>query len=142
MSPQGPTRRQLLAASVPSIVVDFATGAEMVRAGRLRVLATFSAARLAALPDVPTLAEQGLPGFSAGAWQGLIAPKRTPDAVIERLSDALAHGLADPHVRSRFTELGLDVPRSSDPQTFARIWQDDLAIWQPFIRDLGIRLDG
>lgn len=61
--------------------------------------------------------------------------------MIERLTDALAHGLADPHVRTRFAELGLDLPRS-DPQTSAKVWQEDLAIWQPLIRDLGIRLDG
>jgi tripartite-type tricarboxylate transporter receptor subunit TctC len=91
---------------------------------------------------VPTLAEQGLPGFSAGAWQGLIAPSRTPDAAIERLTDALAHGLTDPQVRTRYADLGLDLPRRSDPQTFASVWQEDRAIWQPLVRDLGIRLDG
>ncbi|MCS6922127.1 MAG: tripartite tricarboxylate transporter substrate binding protein [Elioraea sp.] len=137
-----PALNDVLAGAVPSIVIDVGTAAEMLRAGRLRALATFSAARLAALPDVPTLAEQGLPGFSAGAWQGLIAPSRTPDAVIERLTDALAHGLADPHVRTRYAEMGIDLPRRSDPQTFATVWQEDRAIWQPLIRDLGIRLDG
>ena len=137
-----PALNDVLAGAVPSIVVDFTVGAEMIRAGRVRALATFSATRLAALPDVPTLAEQGLPGFSAGAWQGLIAPKRTPDAVVDRLTDALSHALADPHVRSRYAEMGLDLPSSSDPQTMAKVWQDDVAIWQPLIRELGIRLDG
>jgi tripartite-type tricarboxylate transporter receptor subunit TctC len=135
-----PAMNDVLAGVIPSIVIDIGTAAEMVRAGRLRPLATFSAERVAALPDVPTLAEQGLPGFSAGAWQGLIVPSRTPDAVVERLTDALAHGLADPHVRGRYAEMGLDLPRS-DPQTFAKIWQDDVAIWRPLIRDLGISLE-
>jgi tripartite-type tricarboxylate transporter receptor subunit TctC len=137
-----PAMNDVLAGTVPSIVVDFTTAVEMVRAGRLRALATFSATRLPALPDVPTFAEQGLPGFSAGAWQGLIAPSRTPDAIIERLTDALAHALAEPQVRSRYAGLGLDLPRGTDPQTFSSVWREDVAIWQPLIRDLGIKLDG
>jgi tripartite-type tricarboxylate transporter receptor subunit TctC len=132
----------VLAGAVPSIVVDFGTAAEMLKAGRLRALATFSASRLPALPDVPTLAEQGLPGFSAGAWQGLIAPSKTPDAIIERFTEALAYALAAPQVRSRYVDMGLDLPRASDPQTFTSVWQEDAAIWRPLIRDLGIRLDG
>jgi tripartite-type tricarboxylate transporter receptor subunit TctC len=137
-----PAMNDVIAGIVPSIVVDFATAAEMVRAGRLRALATFSANRLAAMPEIPTFAEQGLPGFSAGAWQGLIAPIKTPDAIIARFSDALAHSLADPQVRSRYASMGLDIPAGTDPQTFAAVWQEDLAIWRPLIRDLGIRLDG
>jgi tripartite-type tricarboxylate transporter receptor subunit TctC len=137
-----PAMNDVLAGTVPSIVVDFGTASEMVKAGRLRALATFSASRLAALPDVPTLAEQGLPGFSAGAWQGLIAPSRTPDTTIERLTDALTRALAEPQVKSRYAEMGLDLPKGSDPRTFTSVWQEDAAIWQPLIRDLGIRLDG
>jgi tripartite-type tricarboxylate transporter receptor subunit TctC len=136
-----PALNDVLGGSVPSIVIDYATAAEMVKAGQLRALATFSANRLAPLPDVPTLAEQGLNGFSAGAWQGLIAPRKTPDDVVQRLSDALTFALADPKVRARYAELGLDLPQS-DPQTFAKRWQEDKAIWQPLIRNLGIKLDG
>jgi tripartite-type tricarboxylate transporter receptor subunit TctC len=136
-----PALNDVLGGSVPSIVIDYGTAAEMLKAGRLRALATFSAKRLAVLPDVPTLAEQGLNGFSAGAWQGLIAPRKTPDAVIQRLGDALAYALADPQVKARYTEMGLDLPQS-DPQTFAKRLQEDQAIWQPLIRNLGIKLDG
>jgi len=137
----GPALNDVLAGSVGSIVIDYTTGAEMIRAGRIRALAVFSEARLANLPNVPTMAEQGLPGFAAGAWQGLIVPRATPDAAVERLSALLGEALAEPAVRARYEELGLDVP-ASDPATFARRWQADKAIWQPLIRSLGIKLDG
>jgi tripartite-type tricarboxylate transporter receptor subunit TctC len=136
-----PALNDVLSGNVPSIVIDYGTAAEMVKAGQLRALATFSAKRLATLPDVPTLAEQGLNGFSAGAWQGLIAPRKTPDDIIQRLSDALAFALADPKVKTRYAEMGLDL-LESDPQTFAKRWQEDKATWQPLIRKLGIKLDG
>ncbi len=136
-----PAMNDVLGGQVPSIVIDYGTAAEMLKAGRLRALATFSANRLAVLPDVPTFAEQGLPGFSAGAWQGLIAPIKTPDDVIARLSDALTFALSEPAVKTRYGEMGLNMPKS-DPQTFAKIWKDDIDIWQPLIRNLGIKLDG
>src|SRR5437899_10398731 len=136
-----PALNDILAGTVTSIVIDYGTAVPYLTTGRIRALATFSAKRMAALPDVPTLAEQGLSGFSAGAWQGLIAPRKTPDAEIERLSDALAYALAEPEVKKRYTELGLDLPPKSDPQTFAKLWEADKAIWQPLIRNLGIKLD-
>ncbi len=136
-----PALNDVVGGFVPSIIVDYGTAAGMVKTGSIRVLATFSAKRLPALPDVPTLAEQGVNGFSAGAWQGLIAPNKTPDAVIERLADALTYALTDPKVKARYADLGLDLPQSG-PEAFAKQWQADKAIWQPLIRDLGIKLDG
>lgn len=136
-----PALNDVLGGLVPCVVIDYTTAAEMLKAGRLRALATFAESRLAALPDVPTFAEQGLPGFSAGAWQGLIAPRKTPDAAVQRLSEALAHALSEPQVKTRYAELGLDLPRS-DPETFAKRWQEDRGIWQPLIRSLDIKLDG
>ena len=136
-----PALNDVLGGSVGSIVIDYTTGREMVQAGRIRALAVFSEKRLAALPDVPTMAEQGVPGFTAGAWQGVIAPRATPDAIVERLSSELTQVLAEPSVRARYAELGLDVP-PSDPASFAQRWQSDKAIWQPLIRSLDIKLDG
>jgi len=136
-----PALTDILAGSVDSIIIDYTTAAEMLRAGKLRALAVFSEARLAALPDVPTMAEQGLPGFSAGAWHGLIVPKKTPDAVVERLSGALAKAVAAPTVQERYTKLGLDTP-PSDPNSFAQRWQSEKDTWQPLIRSLNIKLDG
>lgn len=136
-----PALNDLLAGIVDSIVIDYTTASGMIKAGSIRALAVFSETRLAVLPDVPTMAEQGLPGFSAGAWHALIVPKATPDDIVETLSDALAKALKDPLVNTRYAELGLDMP-ASDPASLARRWESDKATWQPLIRSLNIKLDG
>lgn len=136
-----PALSDALGGVVPSIVVDYATASGAIKEGMLRPLAVFSASRMAALPDVPTIAEQGLPGFSAGAWQGLIAPRMTPDEIVAQFSDALGFALSDPAVKRRYDELGLDLPKS-DTATFEKRWQDDEAIWQPLIRSLNIKIGG
>jgi tripartite-type tricarboxylate transporter receptor subunit TctC len=134
-----PALNDVLAGVVPAIVIDYTTAREVIRSGDLRPLATFSASRLAALPDTPTFTEQALPGFVAGAWQGMIVPHDTPDEVVNRLSGALAFALQDESVKARYAELGLGSP-ASDPQSFLKRWHDDKAILQPLIRDLGISL--
>ena len=134
-----PALNDALAGVVPSIVIDYTTAREMIRSGDLRPLAIFSSTRLPALPDVPTFGEKALPGFSAVAWQAMVVPHDTPDDAVNRLSDALAKALEDPAVKSRYAQLGLGMP-PSDPQSFQKRWQEDKAVWQPLIRDLGVTL--
>lgn len=136
-----PALNDLLAGIVDSIVIDYTTASAQIKDGKIRPLAVFSEERLAVLPDVPTMAEQGLPGFSAGAWHALIVPKATSDDVVATLSDALGKALQDPLVKTRYAELGLDMP-PSDPDSLARRWESDKATWQPLIRSLNIKLDG
>jgi tripartite-type tricarboxylate transporter receptor subunit TctC len=136
-----PALTDALSGVVPSIVIDYTTASEVIKSGLLRPLATLSSSRLPVLPDVPTMAEQGVPNFSAGAWQGLIAPRRMPDAIVNGFSEGLAFAMADPAVKKRYEELGLDIP-PSDPQTFAERWQADKALWQPLIQSLNIRITG
>ncbi|WP_061934713.1 tripartite tricarboxylate transporter substrate binding protein [Aureimonas sp. AU22] len=136
-----PALNDLMAGVVDSIVIDYTTAGPAIKGGSVRPLAVFSEARLAVLPDVPTIAEQGLPGFTAGAWHGLIVPSGTSDEVVDRLSKGLATALTDPLVKTRYAELGLDMP-ASDPETFRRRWDDDKALWQPLIKSLDIKLDG
>lgn len=134
-----PALNDVLAGVVPSIVIDYTTAREMIRSGGIKALATLSEKRLPAAPDLPTIAEQGVPGFSAGAWQGMVVPAKTPDDVVAQLSDALAFALKDDAVKARYAELGLGMP-ASDPKTFADRWQADKAVLQPLIKDLGISL--
>ncbi|WP_027547836.1 tripartite tricarboxylate transporter substrate binding protein [Bradyrhizobium sp. WSM2254] len=134
-----PALTDVLAGVVPSIIIDYTTAAEAIKGGLIRALGTLSQSRLPALPDVPTMAEQGLPGFSAGAWQGVIVPRKTPDATVKILADGLARAMSDPQVKKRYEDLGLDMP-ASDTETFAKRWQEDKAIWQPLIRSLDIKL--
>ena len=135
-----PALTDVLAGVVPCIVVDYTTAKEVIRSGELRPLAVFSAARLGPLPEIPTFGEKILPGFSAGAWQGMVVPHDTPDDVVNRLTEALAFALQDSSVKKRYEELGLGIPASSDPQAFSKRWQDDKAVLQPLIRELGIKL--
>ncbi|TIQ18314.1 MAG: tripartite tricarboxylate transporter substrate binding protein [Mesorhizobium sp.] len=135
-----PALTDVLAGVVPSIVIDYTTAKEVIRSGELRPLAVFSKSRLAPLPEVPAFGEQALPGFSAGAWQGMVVPHDTPDDVVSGLTEALAFALQDNAVKKRYDELGLGIPASSDPQAFSKRWQDDKAILQPLIRELGIKL--
>ncbi|PWC87497.1 ABC transporter substrate-binding protein [Azospirillum sp. TSH100] len=135
-----PALTDALASVVQSIIIDYTTASEAIKGGLLRPLAVFSKTRLAALPDVPTMSEQGVPGFSAGAWQGVIVPRKTPDAVVASLSHGLTAALSDPGIRLRYDQLGLELPQS-DPETFARRWQQDKEYWPQLIRSLGIKLD-
>jgi tripartite-type tricarboxylate transporter receptor subunit TctC len=134
-----PAMTDLLAGVVPCIIIDYATAAESIKGGLIRPLAVFSKARLSALPDTPTMAEQGVPGFVGSAWQGVIVPRKTPDATVTVLSDGLSSALMNPTVKQRYELLGLDLPQS-DPETFEKRWQEDKAYWQPLIRSLNIKL--
>jgi tripartite-type tricarboxylate transporter receptor subunit TctC len=111
-----------------------------IRAGRLRALAVTSAERQADLPDLPTIAEAGLPGFEVSAWFGLLVPAATPAAMVKRLEAETAKALAMPAVRERLTQLGFHVDgRGADAyRTFIRA---EAERWTPVIRSLGIRTD-
>jgi tripartite-type tricarboxylate transporter receptor subunit TctC len=116
------------------------TALPMLRDGRLRALGVTTAARNPALPDVPTVAEAGLPGFEVESWNGLLAPAGTPRPVIERLSEDLRAILAEPDMRARLAEQGAE-PAPSAPDAFARRIRDDLAKWAGVVRAAGIQPD-
>ena len=103
------------------------------------MLAPRSAKRVASLPDLPTLQEQGLKGADVGIWHGLYAPKGTPKAVIDKLVAALQAALADPEVRKRFSDLGA-VTYSKDQQTPAALQahlKAEIDKWAPLIKKAG-----
>jgi len=111
-----------------------------VREGRLRPLAATSLQRLAVAPDVPTMAESGFPGFDIVVWFGLLAPVKTPPAVIDRLYRETARILALSQVRGRFDELGCDVIGNT-PKEFASAIRTEGPRWAKFIDQLGLKLD-
>lgn len=136
-----PALNDLLAGTVEAMVIDLPSGASHLRSGRVKPLAICSAARHPDLPDVPTVREAlGLSGFEAYAWQGLVAPARTPDAVVARLTDDLAAVLRDDAVIGRLRAIGLE-PLSGGPAEFAALIEAERAIWVPLIRERGISLD-
>lgn len=111
-----------------------------VKAGRLRALATANAKRLDSLPEVPTFAEQGYSGMEAGLWYGMLAPKGTPRAVVDRLNGAINQALKQPDVRQRFTAASIEVIGGS-PQEFADYIQAELKRWGEVARAANIRIE-
>jgi len=109
-----------------------------IRAGKLRALGVTGSARLAALPEVPTLDEAGLPGYEASLWIGILAPARTPAPVVARLNREIAAVLASADVREAFLSQGLE-PTPSSPQSFAAYIRDEIARWRKAVQAAGIR---
>jgi tripartite-type tricarboxylate transporter receptor subunit TctC len=114
---------------------------ELLRASQARGLAVTTAKRVPAAPEMPTLAESGLPGFDVAPWWGFFLPAKTPPAIVARLhSDAIAI-LAEPEIQKRMQDLG-SILVGSTPEELARHLQAEMAKWGPIIRDANIRLDG
>jgi len=111
-----------------------------VKTARLRALAVASAKRAAVLPDVPTFAESGLPGFEATVWWGVLAPAATPKDVIARLNGEIVRALRAPEVKERFTTLGAEATGST-PEQFGEFLKSETAKWANVIKTSGIRAD-
>jgi len=111
-----------------------------IRADRVRALGVSSATRWAAAPELPTIAESGLPGFEAYGWYGIAAPAGTPAPVIARLHEEIARAPQAGDVRERLAAAGLDAVGGT-PQEFAGFIQAELAKWAKLVRDAKIKVD-
>jgi len=110
----------------------------VVREGKLRGLAVTSLARSPNVPDLPTVAESGFPGFEATSWFALLAPVGTPAPIVKRVHDEAVRTLADPAMRERFAQLGLD-PVGSSPEKLSTVIRTDIAKWGKVIQEAGIK---
>jgi tripartite-type tricarboxylate transporter receptor subunit TctC len=111
-----------------------------VRTGKLRALGVTTAKRSRAAPDVPTIAESGLPGYEQSAWHGLLAPAATPQSIIARLHSEVLRVLRSQDVVDRFAVQGIEVIGSA-PAEFAVFIKQDVAKYEKLIRTAGIRID-
>jgi tripartite-type tricarboxylate transporter receptor subunit TctC len=111
-----------------------------VQAGRLRVLAITSAKRSGTIPDVPTVAESGLPGFDVNLWLGFMAPAGTPADVVARLNASINDAVQSPIVRERFAKMGLE-PAHRTPEEFGALIKSEIARWAQIIRKSGAQVD-
>jgi tripartite-type tricarboxylate transporter receptor subunit TctC len=120
------------------------TGAPVVlplaQAGQLRALGVSGERRLAAAPEIPTIAEAALPGFEASQWYGIVAPAGTPEPVVERLNAAIRAAFADPAVATRLEQEGAEV-WTSTPAEFRALIEAEIARWGALIRRAGIRAE-
>ncbi len=130
----------LLAGQVDLLFAPSQAVIQHIRAGKLKALATTGAKRSETLPDLPTVAESGLPGYEAIGWFGLLAPAATPKPVVDKLSADANRALADQEVRSRMQALGAD-PSGNTPEEFARFIRKDQAKWAKLMREAGIKAE-
>ena len=130
----------LVSGQVDLLVVQGAVALPQVRGGKIKALANLSPQRSAAMPDIPTSDEGGVPGLYMSGWFGFFAPKGTPKDVIATLNKAMVEALADPAVKARFTELGLDVAsrEQQTPKGLAAFQKVEIDKWWPIIKEAGV----
>jgi tripartite-type tricarboxylate transporter receptor subunit TctC len=133
----GQAVKDLLGGQIDVMFAPGETVMPQVKAGRLRALAVTSARRATAIPDLPTVAEAGVPGYEAIGWFGLLAPAATPKAIVEKVSRDANAVLADPEVRAKMLALGAE-PSGDTPEEFVRFIHADQAKWSKLMRERGI----
>jgi len=134
----GPALTDLLAGQVGIYFSGISSALPYVRDGRLRGIAVTSAKRTAVMPDMPTIAESGLPGYEVGNWYAILAPAATPTAVVARLNSEIRKALAVAEVKKRFIELAAD-PVGSTPAALAAYTRSEIAKWAKVIKSAGIK---
>jgi tripartite-type tricarboxylate transporter receptor subunit TctC len=135
----GPATVDLLSGRVALMFDQIATGLPHARDGSLRALGVTTATRAPAAPDIPTIAESGLPGYDVTTWHGLVAPAGTPRPIIDRLHAEVVKALNDPTLRQHFIEAGI-VPVSSTPEEFAAFTKAEVARWHDVVKAAGVQL--
>jgi tripartite-type tricarboxylate transporter receptor subunit TctC len=133
----GPGLVALLSGEVSLYFGNIPTLIRQVRAGKLRGLAVSAARRSSAAPELPTVAEAGVPGFDVTSWYGMSAPARTPRAIVERLNSEVVRTLNSPDIRERLTTLGAE-PVGNTPDQYAAFIQNEIAKWDKVIKAAGI----
>jgi tripartite-type tricarboxylate transporter receptor subunit TctC len=136
----GPSVAGLMAGDVEFVFSTLPQATPLVREGQLRGLAVSLGQRLANLPEVPTVAEQGFPGFNLSDWLGFFVPAGTPPAVVARLGEAAGTAMRDPEVVRRIGQIGM-LPRGSTPAEFVAFFADQRARLGALIREQGIRAE-
>jgi tripartite-type tricarboxylate transporter receptor subunit TctC len=135
-----PALQDLLGGQVQLMFDNLPPSLPQIKAGKLRALAVTSSSRAPALPDVPTIAESGLPGFEASSWFGVLAPAGTPPAIIAKLNAEIAKWLATPEAKEKLAAVGANAAGGT-PQDFARHIQMETAKWAKVVKESGAKVD-
>lgn len=131
-----PALNDLLGGQVQVMFANFPGTLQYVQSGRLRVLAVNGSMRSKLLPQTPTVAESGVPGFEANSWYGVFVPTGTPSAVIDRLNREIRRALQDPDLRSMIVSEGGE-PEATSPEAFGAFVREDLVKWSNVVKQTG-----
>jgi tripartite-type tricarboxylate transporter receptor subunit TctC len=134
----GEALTDVMAGRVDLMFAPTVSAMPFVRQGKLRALAVTTPKRAASLPDIPTVAESGLPGYAFESWFGVLAPAGTPKEIVAALNGEIGKALASPAVRERLLVQGAE-PRASTPQEFERYIQAEIAKLAPVVRQSGVQ---
>ena len=139
----GPAMQAMLAGQVDLMVVQAAVTLPQARAGTVKILANLSPQRSPVVPGVATSDESGIPGLYASGWFGLFAPRGTPKEIVARINSAMVQALADPAVKARFSDLGLDVAsrEQQTPEGLAAFHKGEIEKWWPIIKAANIKVE-
>jgi tripartite-type tricarboxylate transporter receptor subunit TctC len=135
-----PAAVDLLGGRLTMVFDSIVVWRDHIQQGKVRALGVASLQRSAALPQVPAIADQGLPGFDVANWLGVLVPAGTPAAVIQRLNAELKTAMTDPAMRQQMTAVGIDATHSS-PEEFGAIIRKDMAKWAAVVKATGAKLD-
>ena len=138
----GPVITDVISGQIPVGILGI-TGQvlELHRAGKLRIIAVTSSKRLASAPDVPTAVEAGVAGMIVTGSIGLLAPAGTPRSVVEQITRAATTALADPAYQQLLKEAAMEPIAAPGPENLRRILSEDIALWSPVVKELGLKLD-
>ena len=136
----GPALTEVLAGQVELTFVGAPASMPFIRSGQLKVLAVSTAKRSAALPEVPTVAELGYPGYEVSTWYGVLAPARLQVAIANQLSGEIAKVVSAPETRERLLVLGIE-PAGSTPEQFTAHLKVETVRWTPVIRGAGLKIE-
>jgi tripartite-type tricarboxylate transporter receptor subunit TctC len=136
----GPALTDLLGGQISVFFSGVSSGSAHIRGGKLRALGVTTARRSGALPDVPTIAEAGVPGYEVDGWYGLLAPAATPPAIIARLNGDLSAAVSTPEMKERLLTVGIDA-RPSTPAEFHQRIAHDIARWPEVVKKARIAIE-
>jgi tripartite-type tricarboxylate transporter receptor subunit TctC len=136
----GQAMGDVVGGQIPLVFTAIATAQQFVRSGRLKGLGVSSSKRSGSLPEVPTFVESGLEGFVVDSWVGILAPAKTPRAVVDRLQKEIAAVLGEPEIRERYATLGIE-PVGNTPEQYSQQIRADLGRWQTVVRQANIRIE-
>jgi tripartite-type tricarboxylate transporter receptor subunit TctC len=131
----------IIAGEAPVAFLNLSSALPQIKGGRMKAIATTAPTRLAELPDVATMAEQGFPGIGTNAWQGMFAPSATPAPVVDKLYKSVAAILTNAEMKDRLSKQMLDVTLSPSPAQFQQLVEKETHAWGDFLREAKIKIE-